>query len=185
MVSKLVAALTLCYNEQTPNPFRWVWLALVLANMKIKSSWLAPYTCVWGSRKKFGDHFSESLGYHFSSSEPTPKDEQQRQYFCRAEQSKTPLGRYRRPFVKISSHENMGSGQKVEKTRFFPCFSRFCQNASKKKSSKVKLLKQVRTKHYTGYKTGDGSSEELLISNIRDANVSALIEHIIQSFSTF
>ena len=115
MTPKMSIALTLCYNEQTPNPFRWVWLALVLANVKIKSSWLALYIWVWGSQKKIGGHFSASLGYHFSSSEPTAKEEQQRQYFCCAEQSKTPLGRCRRPFVKISSHENMGSGQKVVK----------------------------------------------------------------------
>ncbi len=118
-LSRFRQTLTLCYNEQTPNPCRWIWLTVVLANVKNKSSWIDLYIWVWDSRKKIRDHFSASLGYHFSSSEPTPKVEQQRQYFCRAEQSKTPLGRCRRPFVKISSHENMGSSQKVAKTRFF------------------------------------------------------------------
>ena len=108
--------LTLCNNEQTSNPCMWVCVTVVLANVKNKSSWLALYVWVCGSRKKIGDHFSDVLRYHFSSSEPTLKEEQQRQYVCCAEQSKTPLGRYQRPFVKISSHENMGSGQKVEKT---------------------------------------------------------------------
>ncbi len=61
MTPKMSIALTLCYNEQTPNPFRWVWLALVLANVKIKSSWLALYIWVWGSQKK-----SEAIFQHRS-----------------------------------------------------------------------------------------------------------------------
>ena len=48
---------TLCYNDQMPNPCRWVWLTVVLANMKNKSSWLALYIWVWGSRKNIGYHF--------------------------------------------------------------------------------------------------------------------------------
>ena len=103
-------------------------MTFVLANVKNKSSWIDLYIWVWGSRKKFRDHFSDVLRYHFSSSEPTPKEEQQRQYFCCAEQSKTPLGRYRRPFVKISSHENMGSGQKVVKSPKISDFYHFVQN---------------------------------------------------------
>ena len=37
-ISRFRQALTLCYNEQTPNPYRWVWLTVVLANVKNKSS---------------------------------------------------------------------------------------------------------------------------------------------------
>ncbi len=101
-----------------------------------------------------------------------PKEEQQRQYFCGAEQSKTPLRRCRRPFVKISSHKNMRSCQKVEKTWFFELFSQFYQNLPKKSSSKVKLLNQAREKQQGNLKTTHGSSVESPITYISVGDVS-------------
>ncbi len=184
-LSRFRQTLTLCYNEQTPNPCRWVWLTVVLANVKNKSSWIDLYIWVWDSRKKIRDHFSASLGYHFSSSEPTPKVEQQRQYFCRAEQSKTPLGRCRRPFVKISSHENMGSSQKVAKTRFFAWFSRLCQKSYLRYSREVKLRKQGRAKQQTGHKTTYGSSDESPITYSSVAYVSNHTDCLRKSFFDF
>jgi len=88
----------------------------VPASVRNKSSWLTLYTMVWGSRNFLVEPFRGSPRGPCSWVEKEPKKEPIG-YFCKYFlKIGTCLVDERKPFGKISSHDFVGSGQKVVKS---------------------------------------------------------------------
>ncbi len=103
-------------SEQTTIPGGCGQETLVPASVRNKSSWLALYTMVWGSRKFLIEPFRGSPRGPCSWVEKEPKKEPIG-YFCKYFlKIGTCLVDERKPFGKISRHDFVGSGQKVVKS---------------------------------------------------------------------
>ncbi len=89
---------------------------LVPASVKNKSSWLALYIMVWGSRNIFVEPFRGSPRGPCSWVEKEPKKEPIGNFCKYFLEIGTWLVDERKPFGKILSHDFVGSGQKVVKS---------------------------------------------------------------------
>ncbi len=89
---------------------------LVPASVRNKSSWLALYTMVWGSRNFLVEPFRGSPRWPCSWVEKEPKKEPIGNFCKYFLKIGTWLVDERKPFGKILSHDFVGSGQKVVKS---------------------------------------------------------------------